>query len=124
MDGDQYHRRNRKTDMTRASIEDAPRRKEGLPSRGIMEIVNKDAVCLLDADVFLRSLMGGSTREWPDHFARFFQEVRPHLAVTFAEKHGISRMKLVQAYESTKTATGRRSHAFEQALRGEFVFTS
>jgi hypothetical protein len=110
--------------MTLALIEDAPRRNEGLPSRVIMEIVNRDAVCMLDEESFLRSLLGGTAREWPEHFARFFQEVRPHLAVTFAEEHGISRMKLVQAYESMKAATGFRSHAFEQALRGEFVFTS
>jgi hypothetical protein len=89
-----------------------------------MELVNKDATCMLDEGGFLRCMLAGSAREWPDHFARFFQEVRPHMAVTFAEEHGISRMKLVQSYESMKAATGLRSHAFEQALRGEFVFTS
>lgn len=125
MGGAQYPRRNRKNDMSLfAMIEGAPRRTEGLPSRVIMEIVNKGAVCMLDEEGLLRSLLAGSAKEWPDHFARFFQEVRPHVAVTFAEEHGISRMKLVQAYESMKAATDLRSHAFEQALRGEFVFTS
>lgn len=89
-----------------------------------MEIVNRGATCMLDEEGLLRCLLSGDAKEWPDHFARFFQEVRPHMAVGFAEEHGISRMQLVKAYETMKKATGRRSHAFEQALRGEFVFTS
>lgn len=102
----------------------APRRDDGPASRAILEALNKGASCRLDVEGLLRCLLAGSTREWPEHFARFFQEVRPHLAVSFAERHGISRMKLVEAYDSMKAATGRRSHALEQALRGEFVFTS
>lgn len=102
-----------------------PLRRDDRPApRAIMDTVNKGASCRLDEEGLLRCLLAGSAREWPEHFVRFFQEVRPHLAVSFAEEHGISRMKLVEAYETMKAATGRRSHAFEQALRGEFVFTS
>lgn len=89
-----------------------------------MEVVNRDALSTLDETGFLRCLLGGSAKEWPSHFARFFQEIRPHLAVSFAEEHGVSRMQLVQTYECMRRTTGIRSHAFEQALRGEFVFTS
>jgi hypothetical protein len=53
---------------------------------------------------------------WPVHVATFFTDVSPHLVLSFAAGHGISKSKLAEAYVVMKTKTGERNLDLESDL--------
>ncbi|MHC2432853.1 hypothetical protein [Bradyrhizobium sp. USDA 4451] len=54
--------------------------------------------------------------EWPVHVATFFTDVSPHLILSFAAGHGISKSKLAEAYVVMKTKTGEQNLDLESDL--------
>jgi hypothetical protein len=54
--------------------------------------------------------------EWSVHVATFFTDVSPHLILSFAASHGISKSKLAEAYVVMKTETGERNLDLESVL--------
>ena len=54
--------------------------------------------------------------KWPVHVATFFTDVSPHLVLSFAAGHGISKSKLAEAYVVMKTKTGERNLDLESDL--------
>jgi hypothetical protein len=53
---------------------------------------------------------------WLVHVATFFTDVAPKLVFEFANRHGISRSKLAEAYRAMTTKTGERNPELEADL--------
>jgi hypothetical protein len=64
------------------------------------------AECLLKADA----------GDWLVHVATFFTDVSPARVLAFAQSHGISTIKLAQAYSAIKAKTGERNLDLETVL--------
>ena len=64
------------------------------------------AACLHKAD----------TSEWLVHVATFFTDVSPALIFAFSASHGISRIKLAEAYLAMKAKTGELNLDLEAML--------
>jgi len=62
--------------------------------------------CLLEADA----------GDWLVHVATFFTDVSPALIFAFAASHGISKIKLAQAYLAMKSTTGELNLDLEAVL--------
>lgn len=71
---------------------------------------NIDAVTLVDR------LAAASLGDWTVHVATFFTDVTPDLVFGFADRHGISKPKLAEAYLAMKARTGERNPALEDML--------
>ena len=64
------------------------------------------AECLIEAD----------PGDWLVHVATFFSDVSARLILAFAASHGISRIKLAQAYSAMKAKTGEFNLELEAVL--------
>lgn len=90
----------------------------------VMDCLNRGASSTMDIGDLVMTISSGKTAGWESHLARLYTEMLPCSVISFVEGHGVSRMQLVRTYEITKQQVGCRSLAFEQALSGQFVFTS
>jgi hypothetical protein len=77
----------------------------------------------IDTATLLDCIWRAELGTWPVHVAAFFTDVAPHLILSFAAGHGISRSKLAEAYDVMKTETGERNLNLESELVSVAAFT-
>jgi hypothetical protein len=82
----------------------------------VLSVVNAPYKLAITALMLARCLSRGSLGAWPAHIATFFTEVDAELVLAFAERHGIPRHKLGEAYAAMKAKTGETNPEIEVAL--------
>ena len=82
----------------------------------VLSVVNAPYKLAITALMLARCLSRGSLGAWPAHIATFFTEVDAELVFAFAERHGIPRHKLGEAYAAMKARTGKANPEIELAL--------
>ena len=70
----------------------------------------------ISATILQECIANAEFDEWLVHVATFFTDVAPDLVFAFASSHGISKLKLAQAYLVMKTKTGERNPNLEGEL--------
>ena len=70
----------------------------------------------ITASTLEASLLKADAEDWPVHVATFFTDVSPALILAFAASHGISTVKLAQAYSAMKNKTGEVNLDLEVVL--------
>lgn len=82
----------------------------------VLAIVNAPYKRSIDAPILADCLRMVRFDDWIVHVATLFTDVRPELVLSFAERHGISKLKLAEAYLAVKARTGERNLALEAVL--------
>lgn len=82
----------------------------------VLSVVNAPYKLAITALMLARCLTRGSLGAWPAHIATFFTEVDAGLVFAFAERHGIPKQRLGEAYAAMKTKTGMTNPEIEAAL--------
>jgi hypothetical protein len=70
----------------------------------------------ITASTLTECLLKADAGDWLVHVATFFTDVSPPLILAFAGLHGISRIKLGQAYLAIKVKTGELNLNLETLL--------
>lgn len=84
--------------------------------RLVLATVNAPYKRDIDAATLEDRLMTARVDDWAVHVATFFSDVAPDLVLSFAERHGISKPKLAEAYLAMKARTGERNPTLEAVL--------
>lgn len=84
--------------------------------RLVLTTVNAPYKRDIDAATLEDRLMTARVDDWAVHVATFFTDVAPDLVLGFADRHGISKPKLAEAYLTMKAKTGERNPTLEAVL--------
>jgi hypothetical protein len=93
-------------------------------AEAILDCFNRGSSTKADLAELVTIVLTGRIEGWQHSVERLFTEINAQTIVAFFEGRGVDRVRLVAAYERTRSLTGGRSPAFEKCLAGQFVFTS
>jgi hypothetical protein len=82
----------------------------------VLATINAPYRRAIEAAVLHECIVRARFEGWSAHVASFFTEVAPDLVFGFADKHGISRSALAEAYLAMRARTGERNPALEAEL--------
>jgi len=82
----------------------------------VLATVNAPYKREITASTLTECLLKADAGDWLVHVATFFTDVSPALIFTFAASHGITRIKLAQAYLAMKSTTGELNLDLEAVL--------
>jgi len=82
----------------------------------VLATVNAPYKREITASTLTECLLKADAGDWLVHVATFFTDVSPALIFTFAASHGITTIKLAQAYLAMKSTTGELNLDLEAVL--------
>jgi hypothetical protein len=90
--------------------------KASAADRLVLATVNAPYKRDIDTATLEDRLMTARVDDWAVHIATFFTDVALDLVLDFADRHGVARSNLAEAYLVMKTKTGERNPALEAVL--------